>query len=220
MNSPPLIKRIRFAAPRGVNPAPLAAVALLLTVLSSGCATASLPPPAGIAARAREALSYRARLRVSLKGPGVRARTAALVAFRRPDGLRIEVPGPTGPRLLAVARGGRLAAVFPSERAVYAGNARAGELQALLGVALEPAEVMDLLVGVPSSRLRSYRAVWGPAMPRRIEATLPDGGKIKVTVEEAEAGAALSEAAFAEPRHEGYRAVDADEARSLWSGGR
>jgi len=171
-------------------------------------------------ARAREASSYRARLRVSLKAPGLRARTSALVAFRRPDALRIEVPGPAGPRLVAVTRAGRLAAVFPSERAVYSGPARAAELQALLGVALEPPEVMDLLVGTPSPRLKRYAARWGPALPRRIEATLPDGGALKVTVEEAETGGSVPEAAFADPPHEGYRAVDADEARSLWSGGR
>ena len=186
--------------------------------MASACATVSLPPPADVAARAREAASYSARLRVSLKGPGLRARTPALVAFRRPDGLRIEVPGPAGPRLVAVAGGGRLVAVFPGERAVYAGEARASQLEALLGVALEPAEVMDLLVGVPSPRLRRYVAAWGPALPRRIEATLPDGGTLKATVEDPEMGTALLDAAFAEPPHEGYRSVDAEEARSLWSG--
>ena len=186
--------------------------------MTSACATVPLPPPADVVARAREAASYSARLRVSLKGPGLRARTPALVAFRRPDGLRIEIPGPAGPRLVAVARGGRLVAVFPGERAVYAGEARASQLEALLGVALEPAEVMDLLVGVPSSRLRRYVAAWGPALPRRIEATLPDGGTFKATVEDPEMGTALPEAAFAEPPHEGYRTVDAEEARSLWSG--
>ena len=199
-----------------MNRASLAGVALLL--MTSACATVPLPPPADVAARAREATSYSARLRVSLKGPGLRARTPALVAFRRPDGLRIEVPGPAGPRLVAVARGGRLVAVFPGERAVYAGEARASQLEALLGVALEPAEVMDLLVGVPSPRLRRYVAVWGPALPRRIEATLPDGGRLKVTVEDPETGRVLLDAAFAEPPHEGYRSVDAQEARSLWSG--
>ena len=40
------------------------------------------------------------------------------VAFRRPDALRIEIPGPPGARLMAVARGGRLTAVLPAERAV------------------------------------------------------------------------------------------------------
>ena len=155
---------------------------------------------------------------MSLRGPALRARTPALVAFRRPDGLRIEVPGPAGPRVVAVAHGGRLVAVFPAERAVYAGEASAARLEALLGVALEPAEVMDLLVGIPSPRLKRYAAAWGPALPRLIEATLPDGATLKATVEAPEAGAAIADAAFAEPPHEGYRSVDAEEARSLWSG--
>jgi hypothetical protein len=194
------------------------AVYLSFCLLISACATVPLPPPADVAARARDAASYSARLRVSLKGPGLRARTPALVAFRRPDGLRIEVPGPAGPRLIAVARGGRLVAVFPGERAVYAGEARASQLEALLGVALDPAELMDLLVGVPSPRLKRYVAAWGPALPRQIEATLPDGGTLKATVEDPETGRALLDVAFAEPPHEGYRSVDAEEARSLWSG--
>jgi hypothetical protein len=187
-------------------------------LIGSACATAPLPPPADVAARARDAASYSAQLRVSLKGPSLRARTPALVAFQRPDGLRIEVPGPAGPRLVAVTRGGRLVAVFPGERAVYSGEARADRLEALLGVALEPAEVMDLLVGVASPRLKRYEARWGPALPRRIDATLPDGGRLRVDVEEADPAANLQPAAFAEPPHPGFRAIEAEEARSLWSG--
>jgi len=193
---------------------------ITFALLASGCATASLSPPADVAARAHDAPSYSARLRVSLKGPELRARTAALVAFRRADRLRIEIPGPTGPRLVAVTRAGRLTAVFPGERAVYSGPATAPEMEALLGVPLEPAEVMDLLVGVPSPRLKRYVAGWGPALPRRIDAILPDGATLKVTVEEPESDPGLAEAAFDEPPHDGYRSVDAQEARGLWSGRR
>ena len=108
--------------------------------------------------------------------------------------------------------------MFPAERALYEGAARAEDLESLLGVALSPAEVMDLLTGVPSPRVRSYRARWGAALPRRIDATLPDGARLKATVEDAEAPAtALGDSAFTEPPHDGYRKVDADEARSLWS---
>jgi hypothetical protein len=189
-------------------------------VVAVACATASLPPPADVAARARAADSYSARLRVSLKGPRLRARTAALVAFRRPDRLRIEIPGPTGPRLVAVTRAGRLFAVFPADRAAYTGAATAAELEALLGVSLEPGEVMDLLLGVPAPRLKAYSAAWGPSLPRRVEATLPDTSTLKATIEEPEAPAAVSEAAFDEPPHGGFRDVDAEEARSLWSGWR
>jgi hypothetical protein len=119
-----------------------------------------------------------------------------------------------------VTRGGRLTAVFPAERAVYSGSATAEELENVLGVALTPAEVMDVLVGAGSPRLRAYDARWGPLLPRSIDATLPDGARLKATLEDAEAGVALPEAAFADPPHQGYRAVDAAEARSLWGGGR
>jgi hypothetical protein len=170
-----------------------------------------------VAGRAAALRSYSGRLRVSLKSPTFRGRTAVLIGFRRPDALRIEIPGPAGARLVAVARGFVLTAVFPSERALFRGEATAAGLEDLLGVALSPAELMDLLVGVPSPRVRDYRARWGPLLPRQLQATLPDGGRLKVTVENASAPE-LPDAAFADPPHEGYRDVDAAEARRLWGG--
>jgi len=191
-----------------------ATVAAVLAL--SGCATGGLPPPRAVVERAASASSYSARLRVSLKGPELRGRTAALLGFRRPDALRIEIPGPSGARLLAVAREESLVAVFPAERAVFRGQATAEGLEALLGIALTPAEVMDLLLGTAPARVRDYRARWGPDFPRDVRATLPDGGRLKVTVETATLDAALPEAAFAEPEHGGYRSIDAAEARQLW----
>lgn len=187
-----------------------------LALLASGCATAGLSPPAATVEGARGALSYSASLRVSLKGPSLRARSRALVAFERPNSLRIEIPGPTGLLLVVVVKDGALAAVFPRDRAVYRGSAGAADLEALLGLALAPAEVMDLLVGAPSPRLRAYRAKWGPSLPSRIEATLPDGARLDVTIDDAGTGVPLGPAVFAAPSHAGYRAVDAPEARHLW----
>jgi len=186
--------------------------------LAASCSAPLAIPPAPVVQRAREVPSYSARLRVSLKGKDVRARTPVLLAFRRPGDLRLEIPGPAGARLIAVAQGERLWAVFPAERAVYSGQARAEDLESLLGVGLAPAEVMDVLTGSGTPRLRAYRAGWGAELPRRIEATLPDGARLSVTVEDAEAPATtLGATAFQEPPHEGYRAIAADEARSLWS---
>jgi hypothetical protein len=199
-----------------MRPAALAALPLVAAALHAGCASAPLPPPAGVAQRAGAARSYSGRLRVALRGPEMRGRTAALLGFRRPGDLRIEIPGPTGARLLAVAHGAALTAVFPADRAVFRGQATAEGLQDLLGVALSPAEVMDLLVGTPSARVRDYRAWWGASLPRELQATLPDGGRLKVTVESAALDPDLPDAAFAEPASEGYRAVDAAEARRLW----
>jgi hypothetical protein len=154
---------------------------------------------------------------VSLRGPELRARTAAIVAFRRPDALRVEVPGPTGPRVVAVASEGRLAAVFPASRAWFRAEATRASFESLFGIALEPGEVMDLLVGVPSPRLRAYQAGWGAELPRNIVATLPDGGRLKIDVDDVETGVELAARAFEAPPVAGYREVDAGEARRLWS---
>lgn len=193
-----------------------ASALVALALLSSACATFSVPSPE-VVARARAVETYSARLRVALRGPELRARTRVLLAFRRPDSLRIELPGPAGVRLVAVARKGRLAAVFPGERAVFESLATPEELAGLLGVALSPAEIMDLLVGAPSPRLQAYQARWGPALPREIEARLPDGARLEVGVEEPDAGAPLPDRAFEDPPHAGYRRIDAEEARRLWS---
>src|SRR5262245_60104990 len=205
---PPIERRPRRPEPR--------IVAIAASLLLAACATGSPRPPAGAAEAARDASTYSARLRVSLKGPELRARTPALLGFERPGSLRLEIPGPSGARLIAVARDGRLTAVFPGERAGYQGPATSGEMEALLGVSLTPAEVMDLLVGVPSPRLLRYRARWGRTLPSRVEATLPDGARLTVGIEEPEVGVRLSAKAFEEPAHAGFRRVDAAEARELW----
>ena len=77
---------------------------------------------------------------------------------------------------------------------------------------------MDLLVGVASPRLRAYEARWRVALPARVKATLPDGGRLTVDVDEVDKDTDLPDAAFAEPPHEGYRRVGAEEARRLWGG--
>jgi hypothetical protein len=179
-----------------------------------GCATAPSSPPRGALEQARSVTSYSARLSISLKG-SLRGRAAALVAFERPDALRVEIPGPSGARLLAVAKGSSLLAVFPAEKAVWEGPATAEGMDALLGVPLAPPEVMDFLLGIPVPRLSSYRVWWGSTLPRRIEATLPDGGAVKALVLEADSFP-LPDTAFAEPLHVGYRRLASEEVRSLW----
>jgi hypothetical protein len=194
-----------------------AEIALVSALMAVGCATARLPAPAAVD-EARRTSSYSGRLRVSLKGPGLRGRTEALVGFRRPDALRVEIPGPGGARLVAVTREGAITAVFPGERAVFRGMATREALESLLGVALLPPEVMDLLVGTQPPAARSYSAKWGASLPREIVATLADGTRVNVVVKEAESGAAIPDAAFDEPPTRGCRPITAAEARSLWSG--
>lgn len=212
---------MKAPAPRAeaAGPGPRAAV-LGALVLASACAPPPPPPSPEVVARAAASRSYTSQLKVSLSGPQGRGRLRVLLAFRRPEALRIEVPGPTGARLVAVARGGDLTAVFPGDRAAFIGKTTAADMEALLGVALAPAEVMDLLVGVPPPRIRDPRVRWGPVLPREVKGILPDGARLTVVVEDAAPDVALPDAAFEAPRHEGYRRVDADEARELLAGRR
>ena len=155
---------------------------------------------------------------MSVKGRDIRGRSRVLLAFRRPSSVRIEIPGSAGARLIAVMKGDRLTAVLPAHRAVLESTATPADLDALLGVALSPEELMDMLVGVSPERLRSYRAGWGESLPEKIEAVLPDETKLSVKVYEAEIGVSLSPAAFEFPPHPGYRSVGASEARELLGG--
>jgi hypothetical protein len=140
------------------------------------------------------------------------------MAFRRPDALRIEIPGSAGARLVAVVRAGRLTAVLPADRAYLESAATADELESLLGVALTPPELMDVLVGRAPPGLREYEVSWGSILPRRVQAVLADGTRLDARLDEAEKDVPLPEAAFDPPPHPGYRAVDADEARRLLGG--
>ena len=194
----------------------LAALALLL---AAACATARLPAP-GVAEKARAATSWSGSLRVSVRGQDLRGRSHALVAFRRPDAMRIEIPGPSGARLVAVARADRLTAVLPAERARLESAAGPGDFEALLGVALSPSELMDVLLGIAPTAARRYQADWGAALPRRVRAELVDGTKLDARVDEAEADVELPPAAFDPPPCEGCRSIDANEARRLLGGRR
>lgn len=148
----------------------------------------------------------------------MRGRARVLLAYRRPDGLRLEVPGPSGAHLILVARGDALTAVFPGERAVFQGMATPESFEALTGLALTPAEVMDLLSGSAPGRVRDFEVRWRDGLPRRMDGRLPDDTRFSVRVESAETGVPLVDRAFEEPAHSGYRHVTAEEARGL--GGR
>jgi hypothetical protein len=192
----------------------LRALRLLLLVPCGGCASfnhASFE----VQERARLVTSWSAAVSVRLQGPKIRVRAHTLVAFRKPSELRVELPAPTGPRLVVVAKDDVVTAVFPRERAVYRGPAHADAFGALLGLALEPREIMDLLLGEAAPRLRDVRVGWGPALPERIEVTLPDGARLSARVEAPEAGRDLGEHAFVPPPHEGFRLLSVDEARDF-----
>ncbi len=193
---------------------------LALALLASsvgGCAHTPGPAP-GVAQAARASASYAATLRVSVDAPHLRGRARVLLAFARPDRLRVELPGPSGARLVAVARGGRLWAVFPGEAAYFSGPADIEQMDALLGLALTPEEVMDVLVGHAPPRLRAYQARWRGALPSDVRGTFAGGGRFSVKVTQAETPASVPARAFDEPPHDGYRLLDVHEARALWGG--
>lgn len=194
-----------------------ASMVAALAMSAAACAGRFRPAPPGALAALQQVPTYSAVLHVSVRGPELRGRTGAIVAWRRPSDLRVEVAGPGGARLLAVARDGRLTAVFPADRAVFRSAASAEAFADLLGIHLAPADVIDLLTGTPPAGVREYRADWGPAVPRRVEASLADGAWLKVRIEDPELGVPLPERAFDPPPHEGFRSVAAEEARSLWS---
>jgi len=195
--------------PRGSLPIALGALAL-----ASACASLA-PAPPGAPERARAARTYSATLGVSLRSPTLRGRATVILAFARPHSLRLEVPGPTGLVCVAVANETALVAVFPGARAAWQGASTAAEMEALLGVRLSPRELMDLLVGMPSPGVRDYRVSWGAALPKRVMATLEDGGRLDAKVQSADLDPTLPDAAFDLPGREGLRQVDAAEARRL-----
>ncbi len=179
------------------------------------CRSLSLPPPE-VAERARAIESLSGRLQVSVSGPQARGRATVLFAFQRPDALRLEVPGPIGPRLTLTARRGRLLATFPRDRAYFEAEATSQALEVVLGVGLAPSEVMDFLVGVPPQNVSDYRVSWGSWLPHRLSARLADGARLKVVVEQADMDAPLGPRAFEEPPRAGFRPLTAREVSSLW----
>ena len=189
-------------------------VPVCLGGLLSGCATLR-PAGPGVSERARAARSYSATLRVSLKGETLRGRAQALLAFSRPDAFRLELPGPSGVLCIAVARGSSLQAVFPASRAVWEGAATADEMEALLGVRLSPADLMDFLTGTPPSSVKDYQVGWGTEVPQRVRGILGDGSRLEAVVQSADLDPPLPAAAFEPPPRRGYRSVTADEARRL-----
>jgi outer membrane lipoprotein-sorting protein len=199
--------------PRAHARATLLAITL---AFSAACATAPRLPPPDVVQQAQGASSYSAELGVSLRGPDLRGRATILAGFRRPDRLRLELPGPGGARLVVVVAGDRATAVFPRERAVWEGAATPQALGEVTGVSLSAPDIMNLLVGIPPASMVGFRADWGPRLPSRVRGTLSDGTRLDARIKDPRAGAALPDAAFQPPPHEGYRAVGASEARDLW----
>ena len=122
--------------------------------------------------RGRRGLVVAAACACRSAGPDLRGRSRALVAFRRPDALRIEVPGPTGARLVAVARAGRLTAVLPGRAGRLRGRGHGRATWRRCSASRSsPRELMDLLRGRrPRGGCATTRRAGATTLPRRVEA--------------------------------------------------
>jgi hypothetical protein len=78
---------------------------------------------------------------------------------------------------------------------------------------------MDVLVGAPPPGLSSFRVRWGLSLPRSVDAEMSDGAHLTLRVDSAERDVPIPAVAFLPPPAEGFRVIDAEEARTLWSRG-
>lgn len=186
-------------------------------LLASACGPPPRPASPEVMARAHASAEYQATVEVKVSGRGLRGRVTTFLAFRRPDGLYVEVPGPGGVRMQAVASGGELVALFPGERAVFRGAATLATFETLFGIGLAPAEVMDVLVGAQPRGVTSLKVWWGPVWPQRVDARVAGGGRLQLKVLDPSGGPVPDQAFRLPAVPVGYREVSADEARRLWS---
>jgi len=91
---------------------------------------------------------YQAVARARGSGPQGRFSATLLLAFERPDRLRVELLGPLGSsRWMAIVAGGEITVLFPSRREFLQERAVPEVLAALVGVRWGPDEIMAVLSG-------------------------------------------------------------------------
>lgn len=99
----------------------------------------------------RQALAvarYQAVVRVRGRGPEGRFSGTLMVAFERPERLRVELLGPFGSsRWIALVAEGEITVLFPSRREFVRESAVPAVLDALVGVGWSPDEAMAVLAG-------------------------------------------------------------------------
>lgn len=135
---------------------------VLLIATAGGCARPVVVPPrvplppdevervlASLRAQALSVARYRSVVRLHGKGPRGRFRATLVVAFERPDRLRVELlAGPfSSSQWMAVATGGEMTVFFPSRREYLREPKVASVVAALLGVELDAQAVMAVLSG-------------------------------------------------------------------------
>jgi hypothetical protein len=146
---------VRGARPQRGTPggAALLAVALITGAACAGRAPLTEAPPAPAEAR-----GYRALFRGEWRDARDRGRFRLAVALLPPDRARLEFFAPVGgPRLVVAMDGQHAVALFPGERVYDAAAATPETLDRLLGLPLDPAQLVALITGRPMCRLEAAR---------------------------------------------------------------
>jgi len=140
-----------------VTPRRLGSLLLVALTLAGGCASA--PPARPVSADARHALDLlderwrefadlRALADVSVQKGGERQRLTGVLLIRGPASLRLEALSPFGqPYLLVVVHEGRLTAYDAAKNEALVGPATAETIAGVLGLPLEPEDLVAVLAG-------------------------------------------------------------------------
>jgi outer membrane lipoprotein-sorting protein len=135
---------------------------VLVALVATGCAIApppprsALPPPARsaaelLAARWREFTDMRTLADVSVQRAGDRYRVRAVILAKSPTSARFEALSPLGsPLLVATIHEGRITAYDATTNEASLGPATAETAARLLGLPLEPEDLVGVLAGRPS----------------------------------------------------------------------
>jgi hypothetical protein len=103
---------------------------------------------AELARGAEQRTSLRAKGRLELDGAGGRGRVDEIVLAQRPDRLRLEALSPLGQALSLLVTDGERYGFFDGEK-LESGAIEASTLHERVGLALEPREAVELLLGAP-----------------------------------------------------------------------
>jgi hypothetical protein len=140
-------------------------VAILLAIVSGGCAPKRLALPTGAGTPVAdatsilaEALGHCAGLRtltteigLSGRAAGQRIRVRLIAGLAAPDGIRLEAMAPIGPPVFILASAGEhTTLLLPRDDRVLRGEPPAAILEALAGIRVTPAALRRLLAGCPA----------------------------------------------------------------------
>lgn len=140
---------------------PVVAAVCLAAALGqvAGCATARVTPEAGprptieeldrLLTETDEALhTFRGQARLRVESGSDKLKSSQMISVRAPSAVRIDIMNPFGVSYSLASEGDRLTAVDQGESTWYRGRSDAATLAALVGVAVDPRDLVDLLRGL------------------------------------------------------------------------